>query len=54
MSIRKRLAQLEQRQPVQVDHASKYTFSEMHKITCPVILASFKALYEPQPKRGQP
>lgn len=53
MSIRKRLAQLEALESKR-STPSKYTFSEMHKIRCPVILASFKALYEPQPERGQP
>ncbi len=39
--IKKRLAALEAKRTT----GSAYTFQEMHKIQCPVVLASFKALY---------
>lgn len=41
--LRKRLEALEQRRGT----TGAYTFQEMHKISCPVIRARFKALYEP-------
>lgn len=42
--IKKRLHELERKRTT----TGGYTFQEMHKITCPVIRASFKALYEPR------
>ena len=42
--IKRRIEALESKRST----PSKYTFSDIHKIRCPVILAGFKALYEPR------